>query len=158
MTDLTAAFIQSGGAPIQYGGRDLRPIHWLEVERGDVIQLRFLGFVPRPVQGIRIGGSDTRMELQTAGRSAGDFVFWTDSAPTASEVLVLDARPGDRVGIWNVWRDEKFGATMYGVNNSAIHVEDIGRSSAILHCSDGVGEPNFEDLVVEVSIGRKPVG
>lgn len=57
---------------------------------------------------------------------------------------------GARVVITNQWRDEKYGSTMYKLNNAAMEVLDQTDGSLLLRCSDGWGDADFNDLVVQV--------
>jgi hypothetical protein len=52
----------------------------------------------------------------------------------------------------NQWRDEKFGSTMYRLNNAAMEIlpQEDG-VSVVMRCSDGWGEPDFDDLVIQLT-------
>jgi hypothetical protein len=156
MSDFTAAFLKSKGAPIEYQGRWLYLGYWFPVSVGDEIRVTFVKFAKQPVQGLRVGTRGKGCQLELAQQRGDDFVLWAETAPRLVKILVVEARSGAEVGLWNVWRDDKHGTMMYGVNNAAIDVNRQPDGRVLLMCSDGRGKPDFDDLVVEVEHIRKP--
>lgn len=149
---LQQTFIASKGEPIQYEGRTLYWTYWLPVMPGDLIAIRFVAATKRPVQGIGIVGVDCL--LQVVGSRGKHFALWTDSAPSDVNIHTVKAKQGARLGIFNQWRDTKYGTTLYRLNDAAIELEELESGAVVLHCSDGVGEFNRSDLVVEVSLRK----
>lgn len=148
--DFVAEFVKSNGQPISYGGRTLRQSWGVPVTLGDTVLIRFERFVAKPVQGIGIAGLGKGTRLMLAAEEGKDFVLWTDTAPREVVVAIRKATPGSVVRIWNVWRDVKYGTTLYGLNAAAIDVHENADGSVLLQCSDGWGGPDFNDLVVRV--------
>jgi hypothetical protein len=59
------------------------------------------------------------------------------------------------VRAWNVWRDDSSTIGAW-VGNAGMLIEDLGDSRVRLCCSDGFGEPTFDDLVVDMRVaGRR---
>jgi hypothetical protein len=56
----------------------------------------------------------------------------------------------------NQWRDEVHGATLLGMNNAGMMVQAKSEVCWLLRCSDGWEGPNFDDLVVEITLHRTP--
>ena len=70
----------------------------------------------------------------------------------------FNARKPVQLIIYNVWRDEKYGTTMYGLNAAAMVVQQPRADEWTLACSDGWGvEPDFSDLVVRLVHERRSV-
>jgi hypothetical protein len=138
------------GEPIQFEGRTLWSAHWADVARDQQVVVSFERFTDKPVQGLMVAGRKRSLQLEVAGRRADQFVLWTDTAPREVSVRVVKAAPGDQLGFWNVWRDEKHDSLMYGLNAAAIHVSREADGSVLLNCSDGWRGPDFEDLVVRL--------
>jgi hypothetical protein len=150
LVDFTKAFMESNGEPISYQGRTLRDAYELSVTEGERLEIAFERATPSPVQGIGIGANAKGVQLETNDQKGKQFVLWADTAPPRVEILVRKAKPNTPLRIWNVWRDEKYGMTMYGVNAAAIEVCDQSDGSVLLRCSDGWKGPDFEDLHVAV--------
>src|SRR5437016_7001316 len=120
MATFAQEFARNKGQPIQYGDRTLVLSYVMAVERGDIVRLVFDHYVKSPVQGIRVSAREKSCFLESAGERSRDFVFWTDTAPREVSLKVAKGTNGCHLVIWNVWRDEKHGTTMYGLNNAAI--------------------------------------
>ncbi|MFH7324190.1 hypothetical protein [Aeromicrobium sp. HA] len=150
MTDLSATFAEQQSNVIEWKGMTLHGL--LEFESvPDQLRLQFLAFKPRPVQGVQLrcrGG-----ELEIDGVKATDFVLWTDTAPQTVTVTVHATGRSTTLKLWNVWRGG-LDVTQAWLGNSAIQVDRSDEPTAlVLRCSDGEGEPDFEDLVVGITAG-----
>ena len=142
-----------GGGLIEYQGRQLRLSYWLSVSKGDRLHLIFERQTARPVQGLALQLHDRRGELQIGGTRSRHMVLWTDTAPRHVECSVNKVKRGGQLSLMNVWRDEKYGTTMMGLNCAAMDVQVQADGSALLCCSDGWGmDPDFSDLVVRLSV------
>lgn len=148
---LADRFIAAGGAPIEFQGELAYWTYWIGVHTGSVVELQFLHCRPSPVQGMVLHAERCRLEAEGATGKA--MVFWADTGPPRARIYVLAARSEARIGVYNVWRDPKYGSTMARLNNASMRVEkrdDFTR----LRCSDGWGDATFDDLVVEISLLR----
>lgn len=153
METFAERFLAANGKPIEYKGRLLVSSYVLAVSAGDTITVSFLSAVERPVQGIGIRCESCLVRISTAkGKS---FALWADTAPARVTVDVVRAKSGTgKVVLFNQWKDEEYGATMYHLNNAAMQVAESADGSAVLRCSDGWGEPDFGDLLVQVRHDR----
>lgn len=147
MTEPTFAdlFAEQQANELDWRGRRIHGLYELDVIPEE-LSIEFLRAATTPVQGIQVslpGG-----ELEVAGGTAANVVLWRDTAPSVVHLKVR--RPGRRrrLQIWNVWRGPH-DATMAWLGNSAIEV-DVEDGSVVLRCSDGVGEPDFDDLHVRI--------
>lgn len=99
-------------------------------------------------QGIRLkvrGG-----QLEVNGVKESDVVLWQDASPRQVDVVLQWAEQGARsLRVWNCW--EVNGVMHAWLGNAGMRVEQASRSTVILRCSDGHGEPSFEDLVVGIT-------
>ncbi len=130
---------------VEWGG-PLFSLYELPTDASHLV-VRFVSARPDPPQGVRlkIRGGD----LEVEGTRGRDLVFWEDSAPEEVRVsIVWKPRAARSLRIWNIWRGgcEVIQAWL---GNAGMRVDDDGRR-LLLRCSDGRGEPNFGDLVVEV--------
>lgn len=144
-------FIARKGEPITYDGRDIYWTYHIPVRKGDEVVLRLRHFVRQPVQGIAIDCDNCTARI--GGISGNAFQIWTDTAPETVPVQILRAKAGARLAVFNVWRGDQGQLMLYRLNNAAIDVRPGQADVVVLHCSDGYGPPDFDDLVVEVVRG-----
>lgn len=111
------------------------------------LSVRFIAAKPDLRQGINI-----RLQGGVAyiNRVPGNnFVLWADTAPNVVEISIeWKSRTRRSLQVWNVW--DTNGVTQAWLGNAAMKV-DRDDENWLLRCSDGIGQPNFEDLVVRVS-------
>ena len=148
MTTFADQFQSTNGAPIRYDGRELHAKLNLQVKNGDTIELRFLRSAERPVQGIGI--TCGKCEIRVASTTAKRIGLWTDTALRTVTLEVVKAGTDAHVIFFNQWRDEKYGSTMYRVNNAAMELVPQPDASILVRCSDGWGQPDFNDLVFQI--------
>ena len=143
-------FVASGGNPIRHDGRDLHWTFYLPVQAGNVVEIRFRDFKRVPVQGLAIDCDDCMVEV--AGTRSRKFQLWTDSAPERVCLKVIRAKPMAKLALFNVWTDPDHSTMLYRLNNAAILPESGSDGWVTLNCSDGLGPPEFGDLVVDLKL------
>lgn len=149
MTDFRDRFIESQGKPILHDGQEIHLAYPLPVRNGEVLRMVFLDSTPQPVQGLRLIAKNC--ELEAVGQRAKQFVLWADTVTEHAEIRPVKVKSGAQIRLMNVWRDEKFGSTLHGLNFSGMRLELQSNDTFVLHCSDGWGPPSFDDLVVRVT-------
>jgi hypothetical protein len=152
---LMEEFVANGGNPIAFTDRVLHWTYYIPVASGTVVEIRFRDFARVPVQGLAIDCDDCVAEV--VGTRSRKFQLWTDSAPERILMKVIEARPGARLAIFNTWTDAEHVTTLYRLNNAAILPSINADGSVTLGCSDGVGPPEFSDLVVDLRLVSKPL-
>jgi len=141
---------KSEGGTIEVDGRSLRATHSVTVSEGASLRLVFLRSASAPVQGLGLHG--VNCSLKIGGVTNKDLALWCDTAPRNVTCDVVNVKAGARVEITNQWRDDKYGTTMYKLNNAAMEVLEQADNSLLLRCSDGWGDADFNDLVVQVFV------
>lgn len=147
MVDLSSLFAEQQASEIDWNG----PLFSLYELPTDATRLR-VHFQSRGSdlrQGIRLkvrGG-----DLEANGALAPDLVVWQDASPEQFDVQVQWKEKGTRsLRVWNCW---EFNGVMHAwLGNAGMRVERTPPNSILLRCSDGDGEPNFDDLVVGISL------
>ncbi len=103
-----------------------------------------LSSINSPVQGLRIKA--TKGTIQVNGQSQTDIILWADTSPASVE-LTIHAKNGCELKAWNVWRRDDIAQAWIGNAGMLIDkVDDV----VTLKCSDGIGEADFTDLVVQL--------
>ena len=144
-------FAASHGKPIEVDGQVLHLGLHISADPKSRLHILFESSALRPVQGLSVSAVRPQHRLKVGEVVARHLVLWRDTAPDHVEVELPSARQPVPIVIYNVWRDEKYGTTMYGVNAAAMRVTDDGPGKWLLECSDGSGtDANFRDLVARV--------
>jgi hypothetical protein len=139
-------FMQSKGEPITYLDKEVHAIHRIAVSSRTRLSISVLGANPSVRQAIRI-----TIEKGTAlvsGMDLQDVVLWTDTAPKTVEVDVSPTSKGCMVKLWNAWADSA-GTMQAWIGNAGMLIEQVDAGLRV-RCSDGIGEPSFSDLILEI--------
>jgi hypothetical protein len=143
-------FVANRGEPIQHDGQELYWTYYVRVQDKDKVEIRFRDFVPYPVQGLAVNCDGCVGTIN--GMKAKKFQLWTDTAPEVIEISISRAKHEATLAFFNVWGDARHSPMMYRLNNAAILPEPLSDGTVILHCSDGIGPPDFSDLVATVRV------
>lgn len=159
MAELTLGeqFVKSKGEPIAYQGKRVHSIFCREVGGEARLAIRFIGSSKLVPQALRVKSHNCKLHFD--GQALTDIVLWADKSPTELWLMVAPAKRQSKskkseqssialVKVWNAWSDDQ-GVMQAWIGNSGILVEEaVGET--LLRCSDGVGLPDFDDLVVSL--------
>jgi len=140
--------LESRGAPIPFGGQQVHSIYRFEVVTRAAVRVTFVRADPSVREALRfkIEGGD----FVVRGQVLKDVVLWSDTAPRDSDIDVLPTGSGCLVKVWNAWADENCIMQAWIGNGGMVIEEHAGWVR--LRCSDGVGAPDFNDLVVDLAV------
>lgn len=145
MNDLASLFAAQQTNQIDWSG-PLYSLYELPSDRSE-FTVRFRSAIAQPPQGLRLkvrGGA-----LEVGSTAAADLVLWEDAAPAEVHIRVRWNGTGSRsLRLWNVWRVE--GLTQSWLGNAGMRVSSDEGGHFLFRCSDGEGNPDFDDLVAEV--------
>lgn len=143
--NLSELFSKSRASQIDWGG-DLYSMYTLPTD-ATVVRLAFISSSAPLRQGIRLKSSGGSILVND--QSLQDVVLWEGSAPAVVEMrLQWEGSLNRSLRVWNCW--ERNGVTDAWTGNSGMRVEVREHGVFILQCSDGDGDPDFSDLVVEI--------
>lgn len=142
---LSSLFQKSRGLPIEMNGRLVQPIFQTRIEgkRQDFL-IRRLNATNSPVPGLRIKA--VKGEIEVNGQRYPEVILWADTSPE-SVVISVFSRAGCELKAWNVWRSDD--VVQAWVGNAGLLLSKIGKVIK-LECSDGVGEADFSNLVIQI--------
>ena len=143
---LDSLFWKSKGGAVEFRGRTVSRIFKRRVRPHEVVTVRFIRSISEPAQGLlfRIPGGTLRI----LNDSIKDLSLWSDTFP-GEDTLVCETKRPNTLKIWNAWRSPN-GKAIYWIHESGILIEEPSPTTVVLRCSDGIGDANFEDLVVEL--------
>jgi hypothetical protein len=150
---LTDLFVKAGASQIDWEGEPIYAIFEI-ASAPENIDLEFIEASAAPVQGFVLkvsGGALVVNEVE-----ASQMVLWHDTAPRLVH-LQVKWRAGKRraIKLWNVWRarlnDSDVTQAWLGNAGMRIHSSSDGKE-LLIGCSDGVGQVNFGDLKLRITI------
>lgn len=142
---LSSLFQKSKGAPIEIDGRLAQPIYQTSIEaKRKEFLIRRLKATGSPVQGLRM--KVVNGEIEVNGQRHPEIILWSDTSPEAVVISIL-SKTGCELKAWNVWQAGDI--VQAWVGNSGLLINKIGKV-VTLECSDGVGEIDFSNLVVQI--------
>lgn len=145
---LAEAFRNSSGRKTKWQGQTVHAIIKIDVSDGDVIEIRRMSSSSQRAQALKV--SVDKGELRANGVLTTLAAIWTHTAPKVAALEVV-GRKTRSVDVWNSWSYDGVDSSWIG---SAGILHDLDGDTHTLRCSDGVGDPVFDDLVVEVSVTR----
>lgn len=143
---LVELFNEAKGPTVEYEGLIVHSIVFKYVTKPGRYMVRFMKGVSKPPQGIGI--AINKGELTVEDTTAKRIALWYDYCPEVVEVMYRPPRDGGRLSIYNIWENEGGGVEAW-IMHAGMLVEESG-NKMILRCSDGRGEPTFDDLIVEI--------
>ncbi|MEW6112776.1 MAG: hypothetical protein AB1664_11660 [Thermodesulfobacteriota bacterium] len=131
---------------VQYAGQTVHRAVFKEVRKPGRFIVRFLKAVEKPVQGlsIDIDPGDLVIEDTTSPK----MILRLDTCPDVVEAHYRPSSRGSKITFYNSWINEDDGIDS-GLRHFGMLVEETGNKMT-LRCSDGRGEPTFDDLIVEI--------
>ncbi len=142
---LSLLFQQSKGAPVESKGQLVHPIFKARVKSGQKrFLIRRIHATSSPVPGLRIKAVKGQIEVN--GQRHPEVILWADTSPETVPLSVI-SKFGCELKAWNVWRADDL--VQAWVGNAGLVISEADHVIT-LECSDGVGEVNFTDLVVQI--------
>jgi hypothetical protein len=145
---LSELFQKSNGQPITAPGKLIHSICTQTVKAGSTLKITRISHSHEVVQGLRVTCDNGELEIN--GQMLVDIILWVDTSPVGVDIKVV-ANSDTTLKFWNAWRFK--GITQAWVGNAGICIEE-NEGRVRLMCSDGVGEPDFEDLVVDIVFAK----
>ena len=145
-TTLAQLFKKSHGQPVVYDHRQVHAAVFRNVVKPGRFVVRFIKAVAKPLQALLIDIDPGKLHILDT--ESHKMILRLDTAPDTIEVRYTPSRKGSRIAIYNGWIDESGGVDAW-LMHAGMLVEETG-NKMILRCSDGQGEPTFDDLIVEI--------
>lgn len=143
---LAQLFGEADGPTVEYEGRTVHGIVFRHVNAPGRFVVRFIKAVPLPLQALCIRIKPGKLLIEDT--EAANMILRLDTSPDVVNVAYRPGRKAGRIGIYNAWINEDGGTDAWLVHAGML-VEETG-NKMLLRCSDGRGEPTFDDLVVEI--------
>ncbi|MCB0994519.1 MAG: hypothetical protein KDB21_05490 [Acidimicrobiales bacterium] len=143
---ITDLFERSGSNTITVRGRVVRALVRLPVRDGTVVRIARIRCNEQRPEALKLALDSGVLDVN--GIQAAQIGLWSDTSP--EEVVVrIRGEQASALDVWNAWLIGGVDTSWLG--NAGIVSKAIPDGQA-LHCSDGIGPPDFTDLVVEVHV------
>jgi hypothetical protein len=143
---LAQLFGEAKGPTVEYEGRTVHGVVFRHVNRAGTFVIRFIKAVPVPLQALRIRIDSGKLFVENS--ESAQILLRLDTAPGVVNVRYQPSPMGGRISFYNAWINEDGGVDAWLVNAGMLVEETANKM--ILRCSDGRGEPAFDDLIVEI--------
>ena len=143
---LAAAFRSGNGRKTKWHGQVVHSLFQLAAKDGDTIDITRITASPTRAQALKLAAD--KGNLRANGVVVSPIAIWTHTSPETVSIQVV-GRKVRSVDIWNSWSFDGVDSSWLG--SAGMLVESSGQTHA-LRCSDGLGEPTFDDLVVEIAV------
>ncbi|WP_148134548.1 hypothetical protein [Candidatus Formimonas warabiya] len=141
------------GGPIDYNGKNVVMAKKIPVKSGQEVEIEILRFNGDSKQGFEVSIDQRKGYIEVNGQKLNSPIFWTDTAPRTFSFKCFPKKTEGIMGIWNVWKNIEYKEnTDAWIGNAGLYVERIDDEKTILHCSNGIGDVNFDDLVLQIKI------
>ncbi len=145
-------FMEAKSPTIEYKGVTVHAAVFRCVSKPGRFIVRFIKAKPDPIQALRInidkGGALTIKELADIERGDPKIILRLDTCPDVAEIHYRPSRKGSRLTFYNAWINEQDQIDAW-IMHAGMIVEETEKK-ILLGCSDGIGEPSFDDLIVEI--------
>lgn len=141
---LSGLFIENRGDPIEWEGRSVYQM-WSKDWNQELQKLviRRISSDSTFTQGLRV--KLDRGEMLVNGQILKDATLWSDTSPDLVRIDIV--KTPKVIKIWNTWLYD--GQTWAWTGNAGMLIQEQG-CRVLLRCSDGVGEVDFGNLVIEL--------
>ncbi|MEU1426360.1 hypothetical protein ABZ412_04685 [Nocardia sp. NPDC005746] len=142
--------------PVTWNGAQVYPLHSEALgDSSATVRLTLRTAVARAgVRSLGIGLAVDRGNVLLGGRQIRGVDVWSDAMDGGIDLEVCPTGIDAAITVTPVWVDDT-GATVSWVGNYGMLITRE-RTVTVLHCSTGVGPPDFGELVVELTTARNP--
>lgn len=144
-TTLSEKFQNTMGKPVEIEGRNTYPIYVLELEKEKQVTVKWVSTHSKLKQGMQIKIDKGILEVN--GEELSNIILWEDTSPDVVQIRCIPNKNA-KLKVWNVW--EVDGVTQAWVGNAGMVISDSDHQVR-LNCSDGSGDVNFQNVVVELA-------
>ncbi|WP_405495362.1 tetratricopeptide repeat protein [Nocardia sp. NBC_00511] len=141
--------------PVTWNGAQVYPLHSESIGACPAtVTLNLRTTSPRSgVRGLGIGLSVERGHVLLGGRRLRGVDVWSDAMSGGIDLRIAPSGPA-AITLTPVWVDDTDTTVSWSGNYGMLITRE--RTGLVLHCSSGVGPPDFGELVVELSTALTP--
>jgi len=152
-TTLSKILADAKGGPIVYQDNNVSMSIKLSVAKEQEIEFEFIKFDKRFRQGFEVSVDKKKGYIVVNEQKLVSPIFWTDTAPNKFMIKCFTLKDQGEINIWNIWQNIKYQDNIDAwIGNSGLYIIDEGNNIFTFHCSNGLGEVCFDELVFKVKM------
>ena len=151
---LAGMLAEAKGGPIVYQGRSVVLSYKIPINYGQEIVVEMLKYKNDTIeQGFEASVDQRKGVIDVNGQKLIAPIFWAVTAPKKFSFKCYSAKIVGIINIWNVWRhvNNKDSYDAW-IGHAGLYVTEDGNGAVVFHCSSGVHQVDFEDLVFSVKV------
>ncbi|MEC3956389.1 hypothetical protein VMT65_25355 [Nocardia sp. CDC153] len=142
--------------PVTWNGAQVYPLHSEAIGVSPTtVRLTLRTAAPRPgVRSLGIGLGVDRGDVLLGGRRLRGVDVWSDAMTGGIDLEICPTGADAAITLTPVWVDESDATVSWSGNYGMLITREP--TMTVLHCSTGVGPPDFGELVVELAVALTP--
>lgn len=151
--NLAEMFINNKGQPVTLNGNQIVMSHRVDVVKNQEATIEIISCNNEYRQGIELSIDKRKGFIEVNNQKLTAPVFWLDTAPKIFTFKCYPVKNMGKMNIWNIWQFSKQEDRVDAwIGNSGIQVKQEDEKTLVFHCSNGVGDIDFNDLVFKLTL------
>lgn len=150
MKTISQLFQTSKEPSINFQGNIVSQIFERKLCRKTRIKIHRIKYNHSYIQGLRIKSEGAPIEIN--GGKFQEIILWANTSPEEVDIFI-DAKSDTFLKMWNVWDID--GITQAWIGNAGMLITEQDEK-ILLSCSNGIGDPDFSALVIEIEFHYLP--
>lgn len=141
------------GGPIDFQDKAVVMSYKMPINKGQEVFVEILNYNTTVDQGFELSVDQRKGFIEVNGQKLKSPIFWTKTAPTTFSFKCYPKKAVGSINIWNVWRNIEHKDNVDAwIGHAGLYVEHGDDDSIIFHCSNGIQQVDFNDLVFRINV------
>lgn len=141
------------GGPIDYQGSSVMMSYKIPINKGQDVFVEILKYNDTVEQGFEVSVDQRKGLVEVNDQKIKAPIFWTKTAPKTFSFKCFPQKITGVVNIWNVWRNIEYKDNVDAwIGHAGLYIVQDEDGSIVFHCSNGMQQVDFEDLVFRVKV------
>lgn len=141
------------GGPIDYQGRSVMMSYKIPINKGQDVFVEILKYNDIVEQGFEVSVDQRKGLVEVNDQKINAPIFWTKTAPKTFSFKCYPKKTTGVINIWNVWRNIEYKDNVDAwIGHAGLYIEQDEDGAIVFHCSNGIQQVDFEDLVFRVKV------
>ncbi|GLC31553.1 hypothetical protein [Clostridium omnivorum] len=154
-TSLVGMLAEAKGGPIDYHGKRVMMSYKIPVTTGQDVLVEILRYDNIFEQGIAISIDKRKGIVEVNSQKTNAPIFWTRTAPRTFSFKCFPSKTTGVLNIWNVWENTEYKDNIDAwIGNAGLYVDQEEDGAIVFHCSNGMQQVDFENLVFRIKLNQ----
>lgn len=152
-TTLAGILSNAKGGPIDYQGKSVMMSYRIPITREQEVFVEILKYNDKYEQGFKVSIDQSKGLVEVNNQRINAPIFWTKTAPSIFSFKCFPKKNIGVMNIWNVWNNTQYkGNVDAWIGHAGLYIEQEEDGAIAFHCSNGMQQVDFEDLVFRVRV------